>query len=221
MEKFKKNNQNNSKHLDLRKKSSYSTINNHPQYHPKKKSRAIISTILIILSGVLIGIGIYIIFLLLTPKLHKKPASEVKKEATQISENNMLYIPSAGVNAEIAEGDVNVLDKGKIWHRLPYEGNPTTGGNTILTGHSFIWGYSPEQIKKKSIFYNLSDAKIGDEVIIKWNRKNYNYKIIDKKTVKPNDVSIESPSKEDILTIYTCTMGGSSDGRVVLIAKPN
>jgi sortase A len=179
---------------------------------------------MVIIAGLLLGFGIYILILLLTPKIQKKTEQTILKSQTQQpidSNKNELIIPSAGIEAEISEGNITVLDKGLVWHRLPKEGNPTIGGNMILTGHSFVWGYTPKQVKEKSIFYNLSDAKKGDLLQVRWDGKIYKYKVLEIKQVKPNATEIEKPSKEPKLTIYTCTLGGSADGRVVVIAIPS
>lgn len=188
----------------------------------QSKKRTSTSVILIIIAGVLLGAGIYILLLLLTPKLSRNSAKEFQKtqEQLQVSNKNFLTIPSASIAAEISEGDVNVLDKGVVWHRLPAVGNPEKGGNTILTGHSFVWGYTPKQIKEQSIFYNLNEVKVGDKLQVRWNNTTYNYEVSETKQVKPNQIEIEKPSKEAKLTIYTCTLGGSADGRVVVIARP-
>ncbi len=198
-------------------KNSYS---NKPRNKNSKKR----NFILIIIAGLLLGIGAYILFLLLSPKLSQKTAQSIESSQSQLvkaSDKNILLIPSAGVETEISEGNINVLDKGLVWHRLPKEGNPEIGGNTILTGHSFVWGYTPKQIKEKSIFYNLRDVKKGDTVQVRWNGKVYNYKVTETKQVKPNEIEIEKPSNEPKLTIYTCTLAGSADGRVVVIARPS
>ena len=162
------------------------------------------------------------LFLLLWPKVHRTSAKEVYQSvaAQADPEVDMIYIPSAGIQAPIAEGGADELDKGKAWHRFPDRGDPTKGGNFILTGHSFVWGYSPQQVTQKSIFYTLNDTKPGDEVIIRWDKQLYHYTVSEKTTVKPTEVSVEAPSKDPKMTIYTCTPSGSADGRVVLVAKP-
>ncbi|MBI2798560.1 sortase [Candidatus Saccharibacteria bacterium] len=176
--------------------------------------------LLVLLAIVLIGIAIYVLFLLLWPKVQKKSAKEIYSSAQQAtSDTDMVFIPSAGIQAEIAEGGADQLDRGKAWHRFPDRGDPQKGGNFIITGHSFVWGYSPGETSKKSIFYSLGDAKPGDEVIVRWNKQMYNYTITDKQTVKPTEVAIEAASKIPQLTIYTCTQGGTADGRIVLVAK--
>lgn len=200
------------------KKHTHSNSPTQPKNSNKRK------ILLIIIAGLLIGVGAYILVLLLTPKVQKKTAKTIETSQSQLvkaSDKNILVIPSAGIEAEISEGNVNVLDKGLVWHRLPKEGNPEKGGNTILTGHSFVWGYTPKQVKEQSIFYNLSDVKKGDAIQVRWNGKIYNYVASEIKQVKPNETDIEKPSKDPKLTIYTCTLGGSADGRVVVIAKPS
>lgn len=200
------------------KKHTHSNSPTQPKNSNKRK------ILLIIIAGLLIGVGAYILVLLLTPKVQKKTAKTIETSQSQLvkaSDKNILVIPSAGIEAEISEGNVNVLDKGLVWHRLPKEGSPEAGGNTILTGHSFVWGYTPKQVKEQSIFYNLSDVKKGDAIQVRWNGKIYNYVASEIKQVKPNETDIEKPSKDPKLTIYTCTLGGSADGRVVVIAKPS
>ena len=80
--------------------------------HPKKtkrinhqsKKRTSTSVILIIIAGVLLGAGIYILLLLLTPKLSRNSAKEFQKtqEQVQLSNKNFRTIPSASIAAEIS-----------------------------------------------------------------------------------------------------------------------
>lgn len=186
---------------------------------PKKRMRMIL---LLFLAVVLLALSIYILVLMLLPKIQKQSPEEIQNTVEQAikQDKDMILIPEAGIKAEIAEGDANILDKGLVWHRFPERGDPSKGGNTILTGHSFVWGYTPQQIKEQSIFYNLNEVKKGDEVTVVWDKKTYQYTVADIKEVKPNATDIESKTTDPILTIYTCTQGGAADGRVVVIAKP-
>jgi sortase A len=169
----------------------------------------------------LIG-GLYMGYLMIYPKLQKKSTQEIKKSANEkpAADKNTIFIPSVSIQADIEEGGPDTLDKGFAWHRLPEQGDPIKGGNMIVTGHSFVWGYRPDEVYKRSIFYDLKDIKVGDEVLINWDGKQYKYSVSKVKTVKPNAIEIEQPSGDPMLTIYTCTVGGSADGRVVVIAKP-
>jgi sortase A len=49
--------------------------------------------------------------------------------------------------------------------------------------------------------------------------KRYTYYVDKIFDVKPTQTEIEAPSKDAKLTLYTCSLGGSSDVRLVLIAK--
>lgn len=178
--------------------------------------------LLIVIGLALALVGLYIAYLLISPKFYKKTTSEVKKASEQKPQpdKNAIFIPSVGIQANIEQGDINVLDKGLAWHRIPDQGNPSKGGNMIITGHSFVWGYRPDEVKKKSIFYDLKNTKVGDEISVNWEGKQFKYRVSKLKTVKPNAIEIEDQTSEPQLTIYTCTLGGAADGRVVVIAKP-
>lgn len=191
---------------------------NHHSKSSTKSSKFHIA-VLVIIIGVLLGLAAYILLLLLSPKIIPNTNSTTTSPQHQEQKGNRLIIQTVSINAEILEGNENVLDKG-VWHRLPAQGNPEIGGNMILTGHSFVWGFTPRQVKERSIFYNLQNIKVGDEIKVKWNEKEYNYKVSETKEVKPNQTEIEKNTKEPQLTIYTCTLSGAADGRVVVIAKP-
>ena len=190
-----------------------------PSSNPKNKQGRLL---LIFIGTALLLIGMYVAYLLISPRLSKKQTKEVQQAVAQKpqADRNAVFIPSVGIQANIEQGDINILDKGMAWHRLPEQGNPVKGGNMIITGHSFVWGYRPDEIKKKSIFYDLKNSKVGDEVVINWEGKQYKYKITKLKTVKPNAIEVEDQTSDPQLTIYTCTLGGAADGRVVVVAKP-
>jgi LPXTG-site transpeptidase (sortase) family protein len=133
--------------------------------------------------------------------------------------DKQVIIPKIAVNTPILEGDAEVLDKG-VWHRLPNLGDPVKGGNFILTGHRYVLSPTPGQTKDKSYFYNLDKLSEGDTIYIDWDHKRYEYTVKHIYAVKPTALEIESPSKNPKLTIYTCTLGGSADGRVVIEAYP-
>jgi LPXTG-site transpeptidase (sortase) family protein len=99
-----------------------------------------------------------------------------------------------------------------VWH-LPGTGNPATGGNTVLAGHRFTY-HDP------AVFYHLDKVKTGDPIIMYWNHKKYTYKVTTILTVPPTEVSVQAPTKEPLLTIYTCTPLWTSKYRLVLQAKP-
>ena len=179
--------------------------------------------ILAFLGFALLLAGGYLAYILFSPAIQKKSPEEIKAIAQEpIKEDkDAIFIPAVGVQAEIAQGDSSILDKGLAWNRLPKQGSPISGGNMVITGHSFVWGLDPKQVKQNSIFYDLKNTKVGDEVLINWQGKQYKYAVQEVKQVKPNAVEIEYQSSKPRLTIYTCTPGGAADGRVVVVAVPS
>jgi len=175
--------------------------------------------ILVFCGVLLIGGGLYLLLLVLAPN---QPISQARMEELKnepVGETNLIIIPKIGVEVAINEGDAGALRNG-AWHRYPERGNPIDGGNFIVTAHRFIFSLTPGRVRDQSYFYNIDKLAVGDNIIIHWRGKQYNYTVSEAKQVAPNAVEIEAPSKKPILTIYACTLKGVNDGRVVVIAKP-
>lgn len=170
----------------------------------------------IFLSIVCLAAGLYIIFVSLSPKLAHNNAREA---AVSTPRDDRLIIPSVDINTPYFSGGDEVLDKG-AWHRFAERGDPQRGGNFILAGHRFVMTGSFKRTMTQSRFYNLDKVKKGDSVIVDWKGVRYKYVVNRTYTVKPGQISIENPSVRPKLTIYTCTLGGTYDGRIVVEATP-
>ena len=171
---------------------------------------------LLLLIGVIAMLtGMYLLINLGAPLVPSK--KDIKK--LEVTKTDQIIIPAVGISAPIQSGGSEALEKG-AWHRYPERGNPVDGGNTIISAHSFIFDLNPLQTRKNSYFYNLHKLEVGNQVYMDWQGKRYEYKVSKKYDVKPNATEIEAPSKEPKLTIYTCTPGGSADGRIVIEATP-
>lgn len=171
----------------------------------------------ITLAIILLVGGLYLLVMSQKPTLLVPDLRPTVIEAPEEVKDKQVIIPKIGVNVEIKEGDQSVLKTG-AWHRFPERGDPEKGGNFIVSGHRFVMGYTPKATKEQSFFYNIDKLAIGDTILIDWQKQRYTYKITKVYSVKPNQVEIENPSKEAKLTLYTCTLNGSNDGRVVLEA---
>ena len=171
--------------------------------------------IMLIVGVLAMAAGIFLLLNLAAPVI------STKKDITKISvtKSDQIVIPEVGISAPIVAGGSEALEKG-AWHRFPERGNPVDGGNMILSAHSFIFAWNPLQTRENSYFYNLHKLNVGEKVYVDWQGKRYTYKVSKMYEVKPNAVDIEAPSKDAHLTIYTCTPGGSADGRVVVEAIP-
>lgn len=186
---------------------------------PKTKSRRkmiIKILILIMLLGLMVA-GIYILLLLMAPKLLPAIENKSNQPATDVIAQNKLIIEDIKVNADIREGDASVLDKG-MWHRLPEAGNPEKGGNFILSGHRFKIAATPAEVRDASVLYDIDKLNVGVKIVVHWNGRKYKYTVTKRYKVKPNQVEIEK-STETRMTLYTCTLGGAYDGREVVEAK--
>ena len=147
------------------------------------------------------------------------PSRSTVSKITEKPSEDAVAIESAGVYAPIVQGGDEALESG-AWHRFPDRGNPVKGGTFILSAHSFVFNWNPMQTRQDSYFYNLNKTKVADAVVIQWQGKTYRYKVSKVYDVKPDAVEIEAPSKTARLVLYTCTTGGSADGRVVVEALP-
>jgi LPXTG-site transpeptidase (sortase) family protein len=144
--------------------------------------------------------------------LNTKDDAKDNRDRIQIAKIN-LEVPIFTGNSEA------VLDKG-VWNRWPGRGNPVIGGNYILSAHRFEMGLTPSQTRQKSPFYNIHKLAVGDTLRVFYQGKWYGYKITKKYSVKPTAFYIEAPSDYAKLTLYSCTLNGSADGRDVIEALP-
>ncbi|MCC7543474.1 class E sortase [bacterium] len=143
---------------------------------------------------------------------------DLDKSDDQSDNRDRIQIERIGLEVPLYEGGEDSLDKG-VWHRWPERGNPEKGGNFILSAHRFKIGVTPVQTIINSPFYNVDKLRIGDTIRVFWDDEWYTYKISKTYTVLPNAIGIEAPSEEAKLTLYTCSLGGSADGRVVIEAN--
>ncbi len=170
------------------------------------------------LSLLTMGIGGYILTLTFTPAIASVIAVHpIAVNSLSAPKDNRIIIPKIGVNIPYGEGAA-ALDRGAEW-RFPERGNPVDGGNFIIAAHRFSIQPTPRGTIEKSPFYSIDTLRDGDKIIIDYNGKRYAYQIATKFTVKPNQTEIEAPSSQPKLTLYSCSLGGSADGRVVLVSN--
>jgi LPXTG-site transpeptidase (sortase) family protein len=171
-------------------------------------------------------IGLYLLSLVFAPKVipyinsgkvEKTLNSSLPKEG-----DDRLYIKELGVNAELNTGGEEAMNGGNAWHRFPERGDPVAGGNFIISAHRWIRGNTPQETIKQSPFYNTDRLKIGDAIVVDFGGNRYKYEIYEIFNIKPDQTEIESPlaeGQDPIMTLYTCTLKGAADGRVVIRAR--
>jgi len=170
-------------------------------------------------------IGVYILMVIAAPATGvgvltglDPHDTERKLQDPPGAHGDRLYIPRINVNVPIGTGEA-ALEKG-AWHRKPENGDPEQGGNFVLSAHRFVMSFTPQGTAVKSPFYRIGELEDGDSLVVDYHDKRYEYKVTKKYSVKPNAVEIEERTSEARLTLYSCTLQGSADGRDVIEAVP-
>jgi LPXTG-site transpeptidase (sortase) family protein len=163
-------------------------------------------------------VGAYILTTSLAPKFYvpRLPA-QPNAYRNDVTEARVI-IPKIGVSTTYASGDKKILDR-HAWWRFPERGNPRDGGNFIVSGHRFRLSKTPGDTVKKSTFYNIDRLIPGDLILVTYENKIYEYVVEDKFSVRPEDTHIEKATHDNRLTLYSCTLAGSWDGRIVIVAE--
>ncbi len=86
--------------------------------------------------------------------------------------------------------------------------NPGTGGNVVIFAHARV-----------GLFYNLKDVKKDDIIYVFTKDRWYRYKVGEIKSVYPADVTTVSPTKKEVLTLFTCS-GFFDEKRLIVKAYP-
>ncbi len=184
------------------------------------KKRPVLSALLLFVSLSTMAAGMYILLLVMTPNIPVfYPVQQIDAKSLSQPAGDMVYIPKIGVSVPLVTGGAEALEKG-AWHRFPERGDPTIGGNFIVSAHRFSMGLTPGQTRQKSPFYHIDKLVIGDQILVDFQGKRYGYEVEKSYEVKPDQVEIEQKSDTARLTLYTCTLKGESDGREVFVAKP-
>lgn len=187
----------------------------------KRQQGAGIKFFSVLVAILLVVGGLYVLALVMAPNFPQIALKPITPEAlaAPTEKTDRIIIPKIGVNIPYGtNGDVS-LNAGALW-RHPDRGNPAEGGNFIIAAHRFSLQPTPWDTIEKSPFYNIDKIKPGDQILIDYDGKRYAFEASEFKDVPPTAIEIEAESEEPKLTLYSCTLAGSADGRVVIIAKP-
>lgn len=179
------------------------------------------------LSVIVVVLGLYICFAPFLPQIEymlrdKSPeasapyagilAKSIGSNATAPPpKENRIVIPSIQLNEPIVESStIAAIKDGGTWRR-PNTANPTMEGNTVIVGHRFYGSNT-------ATFYHLDKVAVGDTIAVYWGEKELLYEVSETKVVAPEEVSIEAPTADKRLTLYTCTPIWTAKQRLVVIA---
>lgn len=85
-------------------------------------------------------------------------------------------------------------------------GTPGTGSNTVIFAHA-----------REGLFYNLKSVKKGDTIYVFTKNKWYRYKTVKITAVYPDQTEVIKPTKNETLTLYTCS-GFNDEKRLIVTA---
>lgn len=137
-----------------------------------------------------------------------------------------ILIPKIGANAKVFpnvdSSDSNIFlpilrsgvahAKGTVF--------PGQKGNIYLFAHSTdnFWDVG----RYNAVFYLIKDLKLGDEAVIFFGDKRYNYIVSESKVVGPEDVSYITKAQggEEQLILQTCWPPGTTWKRLLVFARP-
>lgn len=121
-----------------------------------------------------------------------------------LSKTPTLKIPTILVNGELhtSEFSEDILKKG-LW-LVPDFGTPENNQKAIIVA-AHRWGYLDwtNSFRRLNSFYNLPKTKVGDEVKIIWNQREYTYQIY-----KGETATAISDYEADLI-LYTCELWNS------------
>jgi len=134
-----------------------------------------------------------------------------------------LLVPSLGIEALVIADDAaanekeyfKALENGVA--QLKGSSKPGDGSNIFIFGHSSYYWYKPGDYK--TIFKNLEDIKIGDEIILWYGNMKYVYIVTEKKVVDPEEVDVLELTKEEQVSLMTCVPPGTTWHRLIVVGK--
>jgi len=120
----------------------------------------------------------------------------------------LMEIPSINLSQGLVEGIADDVLQYYLGH---FEGSAMPGekGNFAVAGHR-VSDYS-------EAFVNLYKAEIGDEILVKANKKEYVYEITESFIVAPDRVDVLDDTDDATITLVTCTVGAKE--RVIVKGK--
>lgn len=168
-------------------------------------------------------------------QLQNNAFADKKLVSDEISNNYKgvfkLSIPDLGLNELPVQANVDsgieevydkVLEKGLA--HMESTGLPISDvkNNIVIYGHSAGGDFYNRTGDPAAAFSRLNKAKIGDEIVMTVDGKDYKYKVTKTKIVKPDDVSIVTGDSnfKQTLTLFTCYPAGNNSNRLVVIANP-
>jgi LPXTG-site transpeptidase (sortase) family protein len=155
----------------------------------------------------------------------QKEAVQAEAESLGVDSYFSIVIPKLGAKSKIIanvdaadrQAYLEALSQGVAHARGTYF--PGQNGKIFLFAHSTD---SPLNFARyNAVFYLLGKLEKGDQIIIFFADKKYEYEVTEKKVVAAKDTNwLTSPTYGEELILQTCDPPGTSWRRLLILAKP-
>ncbi len=148
------------------------------------------------------------------------PQTSLVEDNAPISSGVQYYtISIPRLNLENVPIEINGTDLKKNAIHFPHTALPGTPGNAVIFGHSAL----PQFYQKGNpltIFNALPDARVGDEIIVKYDGITYRYQVKKTQEVTPSQIDVISQRYDKHeMTLVTCVPLGTYWHRFVATAE--
>ncbi|GFZ32696.1 sortase [Clostridium zeae] len=128
----------------------------------------------------------------------KDSSSDSKNNQSNVKPIALLIIPKIDINVAVGEGTDDDLLRYAVGH-FKNTALPGEKGNLCLAGHrNFTYA---------EYFKDLNKLEKNDEIIVKTKDKEFTYLVTTSFIVNPDEVDVLSPTKDETITLVTCTIG--------------
>lgn len=145
----------------------------------------------------------------------KKPVDP--NQPAKITINNIsVNAPIIFDEKQIDETSFQLALRRGVVH-YPYTAVPGQAGNVVIFGHSSGQVWAPGEYK--FVFSRLEKLAPGYKLFIDYRGVRYSYEVTGTKVVPPTDVSVLRQTKDNTLTLITCTPVGTDKNRLIVSAE--
>jgi len=137
--------------------------------------------------------------------------------------NFSLVIPKINAQAKIL-ANINASNPKEYLQALQH-GVAHAKGTVFpgMKGPIYLFAHSaaaPWQIVRyNAVFYLLRELEVGDEIIVFFAGKRFNYQVTEKKIVAPNETGFFSQKDSELLILQTCYPPGTTQKALLIFAK--
>ncbi|RJQ36504.1 sortase [Candidatus Microgenomates bacterium] len=137
-----------------------------------------------------------------------------------------ILIPKIGANAKVIP-NVDPSNE-KEFLKVLQKGVAHAKGTVFpgIKGNSYLFAHSTDNFwdvgRYNAVFYLLKDLVPGDDVVVFFENRRYNYKVVETKVADATDVTslVDNRTNEEQLILQTCWPPGTTWKRLLVVAKP-